>query len=412
VSSRLKVLIVDDDQISCLAVRQSLRESPLEVDVLEADSVAAAKEHLKRRDLDCLLLDYRLPGETGLVLLQAIREEEAVHQLDGGLPIIFLTAQGDETVAVAAMKAGATDYIPKSDLSQDRLSSAIRTGVEIHRRRGEVLQAHAKLRRAHDQLEGRVQKRTADIEQVNEALRRRNAELDEFTYVASHDLQEPLRKLVAFSDLLPRDLNCELPEQAKRDLDFITEAAKRMQALVQDLLALSRAGNAAMKRAPVSLQESVERAVETLSTRIEETGAVIVRDELPTVVGDRAMLARLYQNLIGNALKFIKPGQPPAIRLTVEKHDRKWILGVCDNGIGIKPEYAGQIFAPFKRLHGRNEYEGTGIGLAICRKIVERHGGQIWVESELDQGAHFRFTLKRSEAVECRSESENLQLCC
>jgi PAS domain S-box-containing protein len=234
---------------------------------------------------------------------------------------------------------------------------------------------------------------------ANEELLRKNLELDEFTFAASHDLQEPLHKITAFGELLSKDLGGALPEAAGKDLGFITDAAKRMRTLVQDLLALSRAGREALKRERVSLAECADRALYALDVQIQKSGAEITRDALPDVLGDHTILTQLYQNLIGNALKFAEPGRKPEIHLTCERKENQWILGVRDNGIGIKPEYHEQIFAPFKRLHGCDEYEGTGIGLAICRKAVERHGGRIWVESEPGRGTHFKFTLN------CETES-------
>ena len=230
------------------------------------------------------------------------------------------------------------------------------------------------------------------LERMNRELVALNAELDDFTHMSSHDLQEPLRTLTAFSDLLRKDLGQSLPERAARDLGFITDASKRMQTLIQDLLALSRVGRVAKKREKVSLSECADQALEALAMRVKETGAQLVRDELPEVWGDSILLTQLYQNLIGNALKF-SGDRRPMIQLTLEERDGDQIFGVKDNGIGIEPKYAQEIFKPFRRLHGRAEYEGSGIGLAICRKIVDRHGGKIWVESESGIGAHFRFTI-------------------
>ena len=246
------------------------------------------------------------------------------------------------------------------------------------------------LRRNRDELADR----TAQLERLNRELVFLNAELDDFAHVASHDLQEPLRTLTAFGDLLPKDLGQSLPERAAQDLGFIADATKRMQTLIRDLLELSRAGRGAKKREKVSLNECVDQALEVLALRVKETEARISHDELPDVWGDSTLLTQLYQNLIGNALKFIGD-QSPIIRLTFEEREGEQILGVKDNGIGIDPKYAQEIFKPFRRLYGRAEYEGSGIGLAICRKIVERHGGRIWVDSELGKGAHFRFTISR-----------------
>jgi PAS domain S-box-containing protein len=244
------------------------------------------------------------------------------------------------------------------------------------------------LKRAEEMLT----ERSAQLERTNRRLVTLNAELDDFTRMASHDLQEPLRTLVTFSDMLGKDLGPSLPERAAEDLNFLTDAAKRMQTLIQDLLALARASRAPKKREMVSLDTCADWALEALTVRMKETGAQITRDTLPEVWGDATLLTQLYQNLIANALKFSE-NQRPVIRLTSEEKNGGRIFGVKDDGIGIEAKYVQQIFKPFRRLHSRGEYEGSGIGLAICQKIVERHGGKIWVESEKGKGAHFRFTI-------------------
>ncbi len=243
-----------------------------------------------------------------------------------------------------------------------------------------------------DRMTSQLRETVKRVESTNAELARRNAELDEFTFVASHDLQEPLRKLISYGELLEEDLGDNLTDEAKEDLGFISDAASRMQTLVEDLLTLSRAGRAEIERARFPLDNSVSLALEALALRVKEIDPVINRDDLPEVRGDANLMSQVYQNLIGNALKFRGDNQP-LIRLTAEADNGHWILGVLDNGVGIDPKYAERIFTPFQRLHGRGEYPGSGIGLAICRKIVERHNGRIWVESELGEGSHFRFTM-------------------
>lgn len=247
--------------------------------------------------------------------------------------------------------------------------------------------------------EKELERQSELLRDQNTELVAANAELDDFSFVASHDLQEPLRKLISFSTLLRSDLGGDLPEQASRDLDFITDAANRMQNLVRDLLRLSRAGRGAVKIEALPLNDCVERALSALSARIEETKAVITKPSLPAAMGDATLVTQLFQNLIGNGLKFQAAGVRPLVTITAEREDDQWILGVKDNGIGLKMEFADQIFLPFKRLHGRQEYEGTGIGLAICRKAVERMGGRIWVQSAPGEGAHFKFTLREEVEV-------------
>ncbi len=229
----------------------------------------------------------------------------------------------------------------------------------------------------------------------NAALRKKNEELDEFTYVASHDLQEPLRKLISFSELLKIELEERLSGKAIKYLDYIADAAGRMHTLVQDLLLLSRSGRTVLHIDRFPLDKCVEAALHMLDQRVRETGARIQRDPLGEIRGDRLLLTQLFQNLISNAMKFCD--RPPTIQIFVDQHRGEAVYGVKDNGIGIKPSYAQQIFMPFKRLHGRGKYEGSGIGLSICRKAVERHNGRIWVESEPGAGATFKFTLGRVE---------------
>ena len=229
-------------------------------------------------------------------------------------------------------------------------------------------------------------------EKQAEELAKANAELEQFAYAASHDLKEPVRNLVSYSTLLREDLGEDISDDAAMDLEYISGAAKRMGNLVDGLLSLSRVGRSSLKREPVLIENCVTESLEALRTRVLESGSQVEWDTLPEVIGDSFLLTQLYQNLLANAMKFIE-SEPPSIRLTAEQAGDVWTLGVRDNGIGIDPQYAEQIFAPFKRLHGITEFEGTGIGLALCRKTIERHGGKIWVESEPGKGAHFKFTL-------------------
>ncbi len=234
----------------------------------------------------------------------------------------------------------------------------------------------------------------AELEIVNNALKSKNQELNDFTSIASHDLQEPLRKITTFCSYLEEDIGGELPKDAKKDIEIIVDAANRMRQLIQDLLNLSRMGRKELEIHNISLNKCIDNALDALSTTINESKIKIVRhDTLPEeVIGDTTMLTQLYQNLIGNAVKF-SHNKHPRVEITAEDTEHGWIFGVKDNGIGIKAEYREKIFQPFRRLHSREEFVGTGIGLAICSKVIERHGGKIWVESEPNKGSHFKFIL-------------------
>lgn len=233
------------------------------------------------------------------------------------------------------------------------------------------------------------------IRAYSKQLEETNADLEEFTYVASHDLREPLRKVTAFADHLVADAGDALPQMAREDLGFIVDGARRMRRLVEDLMRYSHAARSEFATQRVPLDTCVDEALQTLSMRIDGAGATVSRDPLPIVPGDAAMLTQVLQNLLGNALKF--GGESPAIRITATETAEEWIVGVQDSGIGVDSRYAEQIFAPCKRLHNAREYEGSGMGLAICRRIVEKLGGRIWVESEEGRGAHFRFALPVSQ---------------
>jgi signal transduction histidine kinase len=246
-------------------------------------------------------------------------------------------------------------------------------------------------------LRSAVTKATRKLKLMNVSLEKRNKELDEFTFVASHDLQEPLRKITTFSSMLKLDLGDDLSVDAEENLAFVTDAAKRMQTLVDDLLLLSRSGRRELNKATISLNQCVDTALDSLSTLVEENNAEIIKIVLPEVYGDRTLITQLYQNLIGNAIKFHRKDSSPVVTLTVESSAAGTVFGVADNGIGIAEKYHAQVFSPFKRLHGKDTYKGTGIGLAICRKAVERHNGKIWIETSPEGGAYFKFTLGDKE---------------
>lgn len=281
-------------------------------------------------------------------------------------------------------------------MGEDRVVKGVRKdGTEVHLEVGLGLMHTSLGSRVFATIQDITQRRYYEekLRDANDKLAVRNADLDEFAYMASHDLQEPLRKLISFSELLPSDLDCELTDAAATDLKFIIESAYRMRRLVQDLLALSRAGKDELRRTSVDPRQCVSDALSALETRVREVGAMIHVPDLPTVDADPVLLTQLFQNLIGNALKFVSKETHPVVEVTIEDGDDGLVFGVKDNGIGIAPAFHSRVFGAFRRLHTRAEYDGSGVGLSICRKAVERHGGRIWVESEPGAGAHFRFTL-------------------
>jgi signal transduction histidine kinase len=230
-------------------------------------------------------------------------------------------------------------------------------------------------------------------------LTRSNKELEQFAYVASHDLQEPLRKVSSFAQLLASRYSGKLDGDANPFIGYMVDGARRMQTLIQNLLAYSRLGRKGQPFAAADGNGVLKQALSNLEGAIEESGAVATSGPLPTVLADESQLVQLFQNLIGNAIKF-RGAETPVIQIQAEGVGPSWSFSVSDNGIGIDQQFAERIFVIFQRLHGRDEYPGTGIGLALCKKIVERHGGRIWLEPRPGRGAVFRFTLPRCAELE------------
>jgi PAS domain S-box-containing protein len=237
-------------------------------------------------------------------------------------------------------------------------------------------EAEAELRRAHDELS------------------RSNSELEQFAYVASHDLQEPLRMVSSYTQLLVRRYGDKLDADSREFMGYIVDGATRMKQLIEDLLAYSRVGTKGKEMRPVSLEAPLRRAITNVRGSVEEAGAAITYDPLPEVKGDEMQLAQLFQNLLGNALKF-RSASVPRIHVSSKEQENEWEVTVADNGIGIEPQYFERIFMVFQRLHNKDEYPGTGIGLAICKKVIERHGGHMRVSSAPGEGSSFHFTLPK-----------------
>ena len=262
----------------------------------------------------------------------------------------------------------------------DRMRLALVTQVQA------VEESRAEIADAHDRL----------AEQTEE-LRRSNRDLEQFAYVASHDLQEPLRKVASFTQLLQKRYGGQMDERADQYIAFAVDGAKRMQALIQDLLGFSRVGRLGGELADVPLEDALAAALDNLENAVEESGVVITHDPLPVVRGERSLLVQLLQNLVGNAIKFRDPERPPAVRISATQVGDSWELECRDNGIGIDAQYAERVFVIFQRLHPKDVYEGTGIGLALCKKIVEYHGGRIWLGEPDGPGTSIRWTLPAAE---------------
>jgi signal transduction histidine kinase len=295
-----------------------------------------------------------------------------------------------------AQRVGDGDFNEPIDIGEAPREIA-QTAVEMNAMRERIVHELALVTEAHTQLG----------EQALE-LQRSNEELEQFAYVASHDLQEPLRKVASFCQALQLRYADQLDERANQYIEFAVDGARRMQDLINALLALSRVGRTTTPVEPVEMEAVLATVERSLSERLAETGATLTHDRLPLVMGQRSLLVSLLENLVGNALKF-HGAAPPAVHIGAEQRDDQVELSVADNGIGVEAAYAERVFQIFQRLHTREAYEGTGIGLALCRKIVEQHGGRIWLDLAYSPGACFRLTLPMTTNATTSTEKEQPQ---
>jgi len=364
--TRLRILIVEDNPADVELMLITLRKDGFEVFGDVAQSPEEFSSRIQAASYDLILADYNLPQWKGTEALEILCREN----LD--VPLIVVTGYLGEEKAVDYIKQGATDCVLKDHLA--RLPVSVRRALEEKQLRDQR-------RRSEEELAQKVAE-----------LARSNAELEQFAYVASHDLQEPLRMIATYTQLLAERYRDKLDERANKYIAYSVDGAVRMQALIQDLLKFSRVGKAAIEPRTTDCRMIVEQALKNLQAAVEESGAVVKWHGLPTVMADLSQMTQVFQNLIANAIKF-HGSEAPVIQIAAEKKENEWVLTVSDNGIGIPAENWQDIFVIFRRLHTRTEYEGNGIGLSICKKIIERHGGKIWIEAQAQPGSCFKFSL-------------------
>ena len=364
--AKLQVLLVEDNPADADLMMEELRIEGFEVSTTVVKTVDEFRRLVKKDFPDIILADYNLGNWRGIEAL------EILHCDGLDIPVIMVTGGLGEVNAVECIRQGATDCVLKDGLA--RLPEAIHRALREKRERG---------------LRHQVEH---DLARKVEELARSNADLEQFAYVASHDLQEPLRMVSAYTQLLAERYRGQLDETADKFIGYASEGALRMQVIIRDLLAFSRVGRERAASASVDCNSLVEGILQSLRSTIAESGAVVTHAGLPTIWAHPTRLAQVFQNLIGNAIKF-RGKEPPVVSVHAEKAGADWAFTVSDNGIGIAPEHAESIFVVFQRLHSRSEYAGNGIGLAICKKIVELYGGKIWVESQAGKGSSFKFTM-------------------
>jgi len=325
-----------------------------------------------QRDFDVIIIDYQLPGMSGLEIL------EKLGKITDLIPVIMLTGAGNEEIAVQAMKSGATDYLTKDVDGNyfELLPLVMSEAIDRFRIKAE---------------HKRMQK---DLQEYAVKLARSNRELQQFAYVVSHDLKEPLQTIRGFTGLLEESLNGNLTDESSEYIEYIIAGTRRMERLIEGLLAYSRVKFQKMKVTKVNIGEIIEQVKQDLYAISHNKHAEITCDPMPAIRGNDRLLLRLFQNLLDNALKYCR-NRPPKVHIAVSETDDHWQFSVKDNGIGIKAKNLERIFVIFQRAHSQKEFSGDGLGLAICKTIVENHHGKIWVQSKVDEGSTFFFTLSK-----------------
>jgi len=376
-----KILIVDDKEENLYALRDALREADAEI-ITATSSIEGLKATLNH-EFALIILDVQMPEMDGYELAEAIRSQKQTEKV----PITFMSAvYSTDYYVFKGYQSGAVDFIV-NPVDPQVIVNKVKVFVDLDQQKRELAASLKKQQSLNDRL----------AETVAE-LKRSNKELEQFAYVASHDLQEPLRMVISYVNLLERRYKGKLDADADDFIGFATDGALRMHTLINDLLEFSRVGTKVKPFKVLETKDILTQVLSDLRLVVRESGAEVTRDTLPRVMADSSQLKQLFQNLISNAIKF-RGEAPPRIHITAEEKNGECVFSVRDNGIGIAAEYHDRIFVIFQRLHGRTDYSGNGIGLAVCKKIVERHGGRIWMESREGVGTTFYFTIPVSEEI-------------
>ena len=380
VDHKASILLVDDRPENLLALEAALE--PLDQNLVKADSGEEALRLLLRQEFAVILLDVQMTGMDGFDTAIQIKERDKTKDI----PIIFLTAISREPHhALRGYSTGAVDYMAKP-FDPWVLRAKVAVFVDLYEK-SSLLKKQKEL--LAQRLEERYRAEQA-LEEKAKELERSNADLQQFAYVASHDLQEPLRVMNGYLDLLADSIGANPDAQSM--IERIKRSTDRMDALIQDLLEYARVDSQPEPFADTDLNEVLEYALGNLEVAIKEQDVTVEQTLLPTVKGDQSQLLQLFQNLISNGIKF-RSDKPCVVTIRADRKGDEWEISVADNGIGIDEAHADRIFTIFERLNPLEHYPGSGIGLSVCKKIVERHGGKIWAESKPGAGTTMRFTL-------------------
>jgi light-regulated signal transduction histidine kinase (bacteriophytochrome) len=378
---------VEDNPGDVLLIQETLGDRQGEFELESVERLAPALERLRTGGIHVVLLDLTLPDSAGLGTFTAVRASAP------DVPIVVLTGLSDEALAVSTVRAGAQDYLVKGQVAGNLLARTMRYAIERHQVRHELESSEQQLRAALEQirilnqdLERRVADRTSELAAAYQ-------ELEAFTYSVSHDLRAPLRHVTGFAQMLAEETGGQLSPTARDYLERIQQRAVQMGAMVDDLLKLARLGRQPLHPRLTPLTEIVGAVIAELESEVAGRLVEWQVRELPVVACDAGLLGVVFTNLLSNAVKYTRPRAPAVIEVGETTRDGERAFFVKDNGVGFEMKYADRLFGVFQRLHRKEEFEGTGVGLATVQRIIHKHGGRIWAEATPDRGASFYFTL-------------------
>jgi len=389
--TKSRILIVDDNPNDLLAYKDCLESD--NIVIVTANSGENALRELMINEYSLIMMDVQMSGINGFETAKLIKGREKTRHI----PIIFITGEfKKDDFKKYGFQIGGFDYIIKP-VDALTLQNKVKAFITLFNQKKEIENSNCELKKANQLLSKEIARREETevlLRNTLVDLKNSNNELEQFAYIASHDLQEPLRMVASFVQLLASRYKDKLDANANEYIDFAVDGAQRMQKMIQDLMEYSRIQTKGTNFAKVNTTNILEQVQNILSMNITETNTIIKYNNIHSIVGDEAQLIRLFQNLIGNAIKFHGENQVE-IEITSTSMDDFWLFTVRDNGIGMDQKYHDKVFQIFQRLHSREEFEGTGIGLSVCKRIVERHKGKIWFESKLGEGTTFYFTIAK-----------------
>ncbi len=368
----IDILLFEDNLGDASLLEEMLEEFKNLYSLKNVETLEEGLNALNTTYFDIILLDLGLPDSDGIDTLIEVNKKTP------NMPIIVLTGLNNEEIGILAVKMGAQDYLIKREIDSKLLTRSINYSIE--RKKIEI-----ELQKTQESLEEKVKERTKALEQSNK-------ELKQFAYIASHDLKEPLRMITSFLQLLERRYGDKLDQDANEFIGFAVDGAKRLNEMIDDLLEFSKVTRKEIEYSKVDINKVLKQTKMYLKIAIEDNNAEINYNILPIIYGDEMLMVLLFQNIIGNSIKY-RSEKIPKIDISATKQSNNYLFAIKDNGIGMSSEHLERIFTIFQRLHTKDKYEGTGIGLAIAQKIVTQHRGKIWAESELGEGTTFYFTI-------------------